>query len=160
MKDRKDSYLGDVGIIRKIDDIPELKEELIAIFDTKCHSHKAISNYSILLAEHVLEITGMETDDNINECFDVIRKWQEGKAKFQDARNVAFRMHALAREERDPVRAKVYRVFGQVAATQHVKRHALIASDYAVKLINLLHPKDMEEVRKERDIQIGLMKRI
>lgn len=160
MKDRKDSYLGDVGIIRKIDDIPELKEQLISVFDTKCHSHKAISNYSLLLAEHVLEITGIEPDEEINECFEVIRKWQEGKAKFQDARNVAFRMHTLAREEKDPVKAKVYRVLGQVAATPHVKRHALIASDYAVTLINLLHPKDMEEVRKEREIQIGLMKSI
>lgn len=160
MKDRKDSYLGDVGIIRKIDDIPELKEQLIAVFDTKCHSHIAISNYSILLAEHVLEITGIEHDEEINECFEVIRKWQKGKAKFQDARNVAFRMHTLAREEKDPVKAKVYRVLGQVVATPHVKRHALIASDYAVTLINLLHPKDMEEVRKEREIQIGLMKSI
>lgn len=160
MKDRKDSYLGDVGIIRKIDDIPYLKEQLIAVFDTKCHNHKAISNYSLLLAEHVLEITGIEPDEEINECFEVIKKWQEGKAKFQDARNVAFRMHTLAREEKDPVKAKVYRVLGQVAATPHVKRHALIASDYAITLINLLHPKDMDEVRKERDIQIGLMKSI
>lgn len=160
MKNKKDSYMGDVGIIRKIDDIPELKDELIAAFDAKCHDHKAISCYSLLLAQHILDLTGTEPDASINECLEVIRKWQEGKAKLQDARNVAFRLHTLAREEKDPIRVKVYRVMGQVAATPHVKRHALIASDYAITLINLMHPKDMDEVRKERELQISLMRSI
>ena len=49
---------------------------------------------------------------------------------------------------------------GQVAATPHVKRHALIASDYAITLINLMYPKNRDEVRKERNIQIELMKSV
>lgn len=158
MKGRKDSYMGDVGIIRKIDDLPELKEALIEEFDLK--DHRQISRYSLLLAQHVLELTGIQPDDAIRACFEVNERWQEGKAKFQEARNVAFRLHTLAREEKDPIRVKVLRVLGQVAATPHVKRHALIASDYAITLINLMHPKDMDEVRKEREIQIGLMKRV
>lgn len=160
MKGRKDSYLGDVGIIKKIDDLPELKERLIEEFDLKSHSHKAISDYSILLGKHVLDIAGIVPDDAMNECFEINIMWQEGKAKFQDARNVAFKMHTLAREEKDPIRAKVYRVLGQVAATPHVKRHSLIASDYAITLINLMYPKNMDEVRKEREIQISLMRSI
>ncbi len=119
MKNKKDSYMGDVKIIKKIDDIPEL-----------------------------------------NECFDINWKWQEGKARFQEARQVAFMINRLACEEKDPVKAKVLRVLGQVAATPHVKRHALIASDYAVTLINLMYPKNLEEVRKERETQIELMKSV
>ncbi|OPX46008.1 hypothetical protein CLHUN_04830 [Ruminiclostridium hungatei] len=157
---KKDSYMGDVGIIRKIDDIPELKDELIAAFDSKSHSHKAISCYSLLLAQHILDLTGIRPCDAINECFDINRKWQEGKARFQEARNVAFKIHTLAREEKDPIKVKVLRVMGQVAATPHVKRHALIASDYAITLINLMFPKNLEEVRKERKIQIELMKSV
>ena len=160
MKDKKDSYMGDVGIIKKIDDIPALKDELIAAFDSKSNSHKAISCYSLLLAQHVLDLTNIEPCEEIHECFDICRKWQEGKAKFQEARNVAFKLHKLAREEKDPIKVKVLRVMGQVAATPHVKRHALIASDYAIKLINLMYPKNFEEVRKEREIQIELMKSV
>jgi hypothetical protein len=160
MKDKKDSYLGDVGIIRKIDDIPELKAELISAFDSKSHSHKNISKYSLLLAEHILTLTNTPHDAAIEEAFEINRKWQEGQAKFQDARKVAFKLNALARQEKDPVKVKVLRVMGQVAATPHVKRHALIASDYAITLINLMHPKNMIEVRKERIIQIGLMKSV
>jgi len=160
MKNKKDSYMGDVGIIKKIDDIPELKEKLIEAFDAKAKDHKAISRYSLLLAAHVLNLTGVQRDDAIAECFAVNEKWQEGKAKFQDARDVADMILRLAREEKNPVRVKVLRVMAQVAATPHVKRHALIASDYAIKLINLLHPKNFDEVRKEREIQIALMESV
>ena len=155
---KKDSYMGDVKIIKKIDDIPELKEQLIDIFESK--SHRDISHYSLLLAEHILSLTNTPVDDAIAKCFDIVRKWQDGKAKFQEARQVAFMLHRLARMEKDPIKVKVLRMMGQVAATPHVKRHALIASDYAIKLINLMYPKKFEEVIKERKIQIELMKSV
>lgn len=150
------SYMNSVGIIRKIDDIPELKERLIDISESK--SHKQMSKYSLLLAEHILEISKTENNSDIAECFEINLKWQDGKVKFQDARNVAFKINRLAREEKDPVRVKVLRAMGQVAATPHVKWHALIASDYAVTLINLMYPNDLDKVKKEREIQIELMK--
>lgn len=152
------SYMGDVGIIKKIDDVPELKGELISVCESK--SHKDVSRYSLLLAEHILRLTNIPLDDVIEECFDINRKWQEGTANFQEARDVAGKMFQLAREEKDPVKIKVLRVMGQVAATPHVKRHALIASDYAITLINLMYPQNMDEVRKERNIQIELMRSI
>jgi hypothetical protein len=155
---KKDSYMGDVKIIKKIDDIPELKAQLIAVFESK--SHKEISCYSLLLAEHILSLTNTPIDDAIQQCFSISRKWQDGKAKFQEARQIAFMIHRLAREEKDPIKVKVLRLMGQVAATPHVKRHALIASDYAIKLINLMYPKNFEEVKKERAIQIALMKSV
>ena len=155
---KKDSYMGDVKIIKKIDDIPELKEQLIDIFESK--SHRDISHYSLLLAEHILSLTNTPVDDAIAKCFDIVRKWQDGKAKFQEARQVAFMIHRLARMEKDPIKVKVLRMMGQIAATPHVKRHALIASDYAIKLVNLMYPKNFEEVVKERKIQIELMKSV
>lgn len=152
------SYMSCVGIIRKIDDIPELKERLIDVSESK--SHKQMSMYSLLLADHILKVSNIECDSDIAECFEINLKWQEGKVKFQDARNVAFKINRLAREEKDPVRVKVLRTMGQVAATPHVKWHALIASDYAITLINILYPNDLDEVKKEREIQIELMKSV
>ena len=155
---KKGNDLDGVAIIKKLDDIPELKEKLIAIYETK--SHRDVSRYSLLLAEHILNLTHMPTNETIDACFTVSRAWQKGEAKFQEARQVAFALHRLAREETDPVRVKVYRTLGQVAATPHVKRHALVASDYAIKLINILYPKDLNEVRKERETQILMMQRV
>lgn len=44
--------------------------------------------------------------------------------------------------------------------TSHVKRHTLISSEYAITLINLMCPKDLEQVRKEIKFQIELMKSV
>jgi len=150
--------LEGVTIIKKLDDIPELKEALISVYETK--SHQDVSRYSLLLAEHVLAMTGMPRNETVESCFSVSRGWQDGMAKFQQARQVAFALHRLAREETDPVFVLVYRTLGQIAATPHVKRHALIASDYAVKLINRMYPKDLDKVREMREKQIALMESV
>lgn len=158
MKKKETSDMSNVGIIKKIDDIPELKDELIAVFETK--SKNDISRYGLLLIQHVLSLTNMQPSDVINECIDISRKWQEGKATYKETRQAAALIPNLAREERNPIKAKVLRIMGQVSLIPHVKRHALIASEYAITLINLMYPKDIEEVRKERLVQIELMKSV
>lgn len=157
-KAKKGSDMSDVGIIKKLDDIPELKARLVAIFDTK--THRNISQYALLLADHILQLTGTPINDALDACYRVNRRWQGGEARFQEARDVAARIHDLAREEKNPIKEKALRVMAQVAATPHVKRHALIASDYAVKVINLMHPGNLEEVKKERELQIRLMESV
>lgn len=159
MKNKKEtSDMSNVGIIKKIDDIPELKDELIAVFESK--SKKDISRYGLLLVQHVLSLANVQPCNAINECINFSRRWQEGKASYQETRQAAAMIPDLARTEKDPVKAKILRVVGQVTLIPHVKRHALIASDYAITLINLMYPKDLEEVRKERKIQIELMKSV
>lgn len=113
MEEKKDghSYIRSVKAIRKIDDIPELKETLITISESK--THKQMSRYSLLLAKHILEISKVECCSAIAECFDINRKWQNDEAKFQDARQVAFMINRRAREEKDPVKVKVLRAMGQ-----------------------------------------------
>lgn len=155
---KESSDMNNVGIIKKIDDIPVLKDELIAVFESK--NKKDISRYGLLLIKHVLSFTDVPPDDAIKECIDVIGRWQEGKATYQETRQAAAVIPDLARAEKDPVKAKVLRVVGQVALIPHVKRHALIASEYAVTLVNLMYPGNFEEVRKERTIQIELMKSV
>jgi len=154
----RENELEGVTIIKKPDDIPALKEALISVCETK--SHKDVSRYSLLLAEHVLSLSGMPINETVDACFSVSRAWQEGTAKFQQARQVAFALHRLAREETDPVYVLVYRTLGQIAATPHVKRHALVASDYAVKLVNRMFPRDLDKVREMRETQISLMQSV
>lgn len=160
MRGKKDSYMGDVGIIKRLDDIPELKQQLIEAFDEKSHDHKLISRYSQLLGRHVLELTGIEMEPAIEMSFTINDQWQRGEVRFQAARDAADVLLRLAKDEKDQVRNKTLRVLAQVAATPHVKRHALIASDYAVKLINVMYPGNFDEVRKEREAQIAMMKSV
>lgn len=149
---------ANAGLIRKVDDIPELKHELIALSELK--SHVEMSRYALLLAEHILEVSGLERSEAIEACFAVNRKWQAKEVHFQEARNVAGAINDLAREEKDPAKVKALRAMGQIAATPHVRWHALAASEYAVVVINLLYPKDFDKVREKRELQIKLMKSV
>ncbi len=51
-------------------------------------------------------------------------------------------------------------MIGHAVAAGHMKEHAMVASDYAVKVINLKYPMDMEAVKKERLWQIDELKEI
>jgi hypothetical protein len=143
-------------LIRKIDDIPELKSELITLSETL--SHFELSEYALLLGAHLLEVSGVERTAEIEECFAANIRWQNKEAHFQEGRNAAGVLNALARDEKDPVKIKVLRVMGQVAATPHVRWHSLDASEYVVVVINLMFPKDLDKVREERETQIRLMR--
>ncbi|MDR1033745.1 MAG: DUF3781 domain-containing protein [Bifidobacteriaceae bacterium] len=154
-KSKKGSDMNDVGLPRSLDDIPELKARLIEAFDTK--TWRNVAKYSLLLANHILQLADIPKSDAINKCYEISERWQNGYATFQEARALAGEIHALARAESNLIREKALRCVAQVALVPHVKRHALIASDYAVKVVNLMHPNDMNEVRKEREAQIRLM---
>lgn len=146
------------GLIRKIDDLPELKYRLIMLGESKTHIE--MSEYALLLGEHLLNISGIERSLAIEECFSVNIKWQNKEVKFQDALKVAGKMNRLARDEKNPIRAKVLRAMGQVAATPHVKWHALVVSEYAIVIINLLYPSNFDKIKEEREFQIELMNQV
>ena len=147
---------ANAGLIRKVEDIPLLKTELITISEGK--THLQMSRYAVLLGRHILDFSGVQTTPEMEACLAINAKWQAKQAKFQDARDTADVVNRLARDEKDPVKTKVLRAFGQVAATPHVKWHALVASEYAVVITNLLYPKDFDKVKREREWQIECMK--
>lgn len=50
------------------------------------------------------------------------------------------------------------RAVGQAVAAGHMREHAMVSSDYAVRVINLLFPNDLAAVRRERMWQIECLK--
>ncbi len=149
---------ANAGLIRKVDDIPVLKHELIALSESK--THLAMSHYALLLGEHVIDVGGLERTALMEACFTILAKWQNQEAKFREALAIAGQINDLARVETDPIRTKALRAMGQIAATPHVRWHPLVASEYAVVMINLLHPKDFDKVKEERELQIQMMNRV
>ena len=144
---------ANAGLIRKIDDVPALKRELVALGDAKTHAQ--LARYALLLAGHLLELGGVERTGAVEACFAVVARWLAGQARVRDALDIAWELNRMAKEEADPVRVKVLRALGQVAAVPHVRWHALVASEYAVVAVNLLYPGDLGRVRQEREWQIA-----
>ena len=74
-----------------------------------------------------------------------------------DVRQAGFAVHKLARQAPDELTTAVLRVVGQAIGTGHMPEHAMVASDYAIKVINLLHPGDATAAARERQWQVRVM---
>lgn len=145
-------------LVGKIDDIPELKNEFISIYDTK--SHKELVQFCLLLGQHILEVTGFNPCDEIKASFEAMKKWIDGKVNYHEARNLSLEISRIAKAENDLIKVRFLRTMAQIAASPHVKYHGLWATDFAVTLTNRMYPDNMEKVRIERRKQIELLKNI
>ncbi|MBR3356677.1 MAG: hypothetical protein IKG46_02505 [Solobacterium sp.] len=118
--------------------------------------------YALQLANHIFQLIDYPETENemIREAFHVNELWQSGNARMHDVRKAAFRIHQAAKECSDGITAAALRTAGHAAASAHMKEHAMVASDYAVRVINLLYPDDMDAVRKEREWQLTALKSI
>ena len=72
-----------------------------------------------------------------------------------DVRQAGFKIHALTKETEDVLYITVLRVIGQAVGTGHMREHAMVASDYAIKVVNLLQPGNKEAIITEREWQIS-----
>ena len=96
--------------------------------------------------------------DEIVEGFNVNELWQVGKARMHDVREAGFKVHKLARECDDEIKKTALRVAGQAVGSGHMREHAMVASDYAIKTIDLISSNDFEAITKEREWQLNELK--
>jgi hypothetical protein len=138
----------------KIKDISELREQLDRIYEIK--SQIALAQWALNLAKHMFSLVDYdyECEAAIVDGFATNEKWQKGEARMHDVRQAGFQVHKLAKESKDIVLQTALRVAGQAIGTGHMREHAMVASDYAIKVINLNYPDDMDAVKAEREWQI------
>ena len=79
-----------------------------------------------------------------------------GKVSACKLRQAGFLAQQLSQQAKSPVSKYAARVFAQAVATAHMRGHAIVSADYAVKVVNLLSPADIVAVRKEREKQMAL----
>jgi len=144
--------------VGKIDDIPELRNEFIAIYDIK--SHTEIVLFCLALGQHILDMTCYKPSHEIIASFEAMQRWIDGKTNYHESRNLGFEISRLAKLEKDPIKTRFFRTMAQVAGSPHVKYHGLWATDFTVTLVNRMHPGNMDEVRKEREKQLELVKKV
>jgi len=144
----------------KIKDNIDLRMQLDSEYEKS--SQIRMCRYGLLLAMHIMEIAEYKDMNNpfIIEGLFINTEWQKGNVRMHDVRQAGFQIHKLAKECDDIVEKTTLRVVGQAVATGHMKEHAMVASDYAIKVVNLLFPDDMTAVEKERIWQINQLKEI
>lgn len=141
----------------KINDVPELRAKLDSSYEEK--TQQQLAQWALGLAEHILTIAGYSflTDPVIQYGFETNRKWQAGQARMFDVRQAGFKVHELAKACGNPVIQAALRTAGQAVGTGHMQEHAMVASDYAIKVINLIYPGDLSAVKAERQWQIDAL---
>lgn len=144
----------------KITDNVELRKLLDDEYEKS--SQVNLCKYALLLSDHILKMIDYEDMNNsiIKNGYAVNESWQKGKARMHDVRQAGFQIHQLARNSQNIVTQTALRVVGQAVATGHMREHAMVASDYAIKVINLLFPDDDTAINQERLWQISHLKEI
>ncbi len=144
----------------KLVDSDELRYEIDNIYEQSTQIE--VAKWAIEIAKHILDIVDIDYM-SINEFidgFNVNEQWQNGKARMHDVRQEGFKIHKLAREVKNDTLRNVYRVVGQAISSGHMKEHAMVASDYAVRVIGLLSSNSIEFIKEERQWQLRELKKI
>lgn len=138
----------------KIDDLPLLRAELDTLYAQKAQIQ--LAQWALQLAEHTLAAVGYDTkaEPVLEAGFAVNRQWQKGAARMFDVRQAGLRVHRLAKACADPATQAALRAAGQAVGTGHMREHAMVAADYAIKAINLKYPGDRAAIKAEREWQI------
>lgn len=118
------------------------------------------AKWSISLAKHILAIAGIDYKEikEVLEGILVNESWQMKKATIDEVRQASFKIHTLARKSKKEDEMTALRVAGHAVATGHMSEHAMVAADYAIKVINLISPNDVNAITNERLWQLNELK--
>ena len=142
-----------------IQDNSELRKEIDEVYGNMSQVNAA--KWSLSIAKHILEMVDIdyETVDEISEGFKANELWQIEKARMHDVRQAGFKIHKLARNSNSQIKEAALRVVGQAVSSGHMKEHAMVASDYAVKTLGLINNDNMESITMEREWQLNEIKK-
>ncbi|TFJ91683.1 putative immunity protein [Lentibacillus salicampi] len=143
----------------KIVDDTELRQEIEK--NTDLLGQIDLAKWAISVAKHVVPYLEKEFPDNENIAngFKVNELWQKGEATVHQVRQAGFKVHEVARECKSKTAKSAARSIGQAVGVVHMRGHAMMATDYAVKTINLAFNKDMTKVTEERKWQLHELNR-
>jgi hypothetical protein len=143
----------------KIKDNSELRKEIDELYDNM--DQISLAKWSLSMAKHILKTVDIDykTIDEIVEGFRINELWQVKETKMHDVRQAGFKIHKIARECDSEIKKTALRVVGQAVGSGHMKEHAMVASDYAIKTIGLINSNNMEAITLEREWQLNEIKK-
>lgn len=144
----------------KIFDNTELRDKIFSLYEEL--PQILLAEWSLLMAKHVLFLAGIRYSKipEITYGFKINKLWQKGNAKMHDVRQAGFAIHKVARECKSDIQKNALRTTGQAVASGHMKEHAMVASDYAIKTIGLISGNDAKAITSERLWQLNKLKKM
>lgn len=139
----------------KITDNIELREKIDKLYEKT--SLENLSKWSLIIAKHILTLADIDykSIDAIVDGIIINQLWQSGKASVNEVRQTCFKIHKIARQSEGEINKTAFRVVAQALSCAHMREHAMVASDYAIKVICLMSNNDIEAIKNERDWQLN-----
>lgn len=140
----------------KVTDIPQKRLELEKLLEQL--PHKEVARWAVENARKFIEdIENVADKESIlEETLNVFQQRLEGKICAYQLRQAGFLANTLSKRSTTDISKFAARVYAQAIASAHMRGHAMVSSDYAIKAIQLKDPKDLDRVRVERERQISL----
>lgn len=144
----------------RIEDDSKLRAEIDKLYEIT--EQVELAKWSIKCAKHILPLSIVENVDmiEIESGIGINELWQVGKASVYEVRQAGFKIHAVARNCKTEIGKKAIRTVGQAVGVGHMKEHAMVCSDYAIKTVQLAFPNDKEKITEEREWQLKTLKEI
>jgi len=119
-----------------------------------------LAKWAIKCAKHVLTLSEDEEFDEtaIENGFRINELWQTGNATVHEVRQVGFKIHKIARQCKSEITKNAIRTCGQAVGVGHMRKHAMVCSDYAIKTIQLAFPDQTDKISQERKWQLKELK--
>ena len=139
----------------KIKDNVKLRSKIDELYENT--NQIDLAKWSLKIAKRILHVAGIDYKniDVIVEGFKINELWQKGEARMHDVRQVSFKIHKLARDSESEIQKSAFRTVSQAIASGHMKEHAMVASDYAIKTIEIITNNDTDAITKERKWQLN-----
>lgn len=143
----------------KICDNSEIRKQIDDLYEQV--TQEVAVKWAVAMAKRILKMAKIEENNipEVVEGFKISENYQ-GKISVFTIRQAGFKIHKLAKISNDEKEKLAFRVVGQAVSTMHMKEHAMVASDYAIKFINIMYPNDFEKITEERNWQLEKLKEI
>nr|WP_314486083.1 alpha/beta fold hydrolase [uncultured Kingella sp.] len=120
-----------------------------------------LATWAMQCVQHILPLLPDAVEaDAVHDAFDLLKRWQNGQADVTQLRQTGFALHKLAKEQQNPVATAVLRAAGQAVGVGHMKEHAPVCGDYAVKAVGLANGQNPQAVSQERQWQLEQLQQI
>lgn len=91
----------------------------------------------------------------INSSSDVFFRRIDNEVNTYNLRQAGFLANTLAKKSINEISKLSARVFAQAISTGHMRGHAIVSSDYAVKVQNLISDADVSTTERDEQIKIA-----
>ncbi len=144
----------------RIPDDPALRAAIAELFGHCSLSCAAL--WAIACARHILPLSlaGEKETELTENGMRTAENRIKGIASVYELRQSALEIHAAARQCSSGITGTALRAAGHAVSTGHMKEHAMVCSDYAIKFIHLSFPGSADKIREERQWQLDELKKL